>query len=133
MKGLLLRYKSFIAYAFFGVCTTLVNVVAYYVCNTLLAISNVPSVVYSWFVAIVFAYIVNKLWVFDCRSYAAIVILREFCSFVTCRLLTGVIDVAIMYVAVDLCRQEPIFWKLIANILVIILNYIAMRFLIFIK
>lgn len=133
MKSLLFQYKSLIAYAFFGVCTTLVNLVAYYICNSLLSISNVPSVIYSWIVAIIFAYVVNKHWVFDCKESTLKIIAREFSSFVACRLMTGVIDVAVMYVAVDLCCLEPLLWKFIANVLVIILNYLAMKFLIFIK
>lgn len=133
MKELLIRYKHFIAYVLFGLCTTAVNVVAYYICNSIFCIPNIPSVVCAWFIAIAFAYIVNKLWVFESKTFEHLCVLREFLTFIFCRLLTGLIDVIIMYVAVDVFAQEPVLWKALSNINVIILNYLAMRFLIFIK
>lgn len=133
MKELLIRHKHFIAYAFFGLCTTVVNVLAYYICNSVFSIANVPSVVIAWIIAVVFAYFVNKVWVFGCKSFDLSCIIREFSAFISCRLLTGLIDVLIMYVAVDVLELLPVLWKTLSNIIVIILNYLAMRFFIFVK
>ncbi len=133
MKSLLLKYKHFIAYAFFGVCTTVVNVSSYYVCAEVLSIANIPAVIIAWIIAIAFAFIVNKIWVFESRAYDCRTIIREALTFTTCRLLTGLIDIVIMYIAVDVCNSEPVVWKALSDLIAIVLNYLAMRFLVFIK
>ena len=130
---LLKKYKSFILYAIFGVFTTLVNIGVYYGLYDLLHIANVTSTVVAWFLAIVFAFIVNKLFVFESISWRKDVLWQEALNFLVCRLLTGLLDVGIMYVAVDLLSWNSVFWKLISNILVIILNYVANKSIIFRK
>lgn len=133
MKRLLKKYKSFILYAFFGVCTTIVNVAVFYLCYNVFEIQNVPATIVAWILAVLFAYITNKLFVFDSKSFAANVLKREIPSFFGCRLLTGVLDVGIMYVAVDLLESNSTMWKLISNVIVIILNYVASKLAIFRK
>jgi putative flippase GtrA len=81
--------------------------------------------------AVLFAYITNKLFVFESKSFASSVLKKEMLSFFWCRLLTGIIDVAIMYVTVDLFLRDSTSWKVISNILVILLNYIASKRIIF--
>lgn len=130
---LIKKYKSVISYLFFGVCTTVINIATYYLCYNISDIPNVPSTVIAWVVAVVFAYITNKLFVFDSKSFKADVLVREVASFFGCRLITGILDVIIMYVAVDVMDMNSTLWKLVSNILVIILNYIASKLVIFKK
>ncbi|MCD8314383.1 MAG: GtrA family protein [Firmicutes bacterium] len=130
---LIKKYKSIISYLFFGVCTTVINIATYYLCYNISAIPNVPSTVIAWVVAVVFAYITNKLFVFDSKSFKADVLVREMASFFGCRLLTGILDVIIMYVAVDVMDMNSTLWKLVSNVLVIILNYVASKLVIFKK
>lgn len=133
MAELIKKYKSIISYLFFGVCTTVINIATYYLCYNVSGIPNVPSTVIAWVVAVIFAYITNKLFVFDSKSFKADVLIREVASFFGCRLLTGVLDVMIMYVAVDVMDMDSTLWKLVSNILVIILNYVASKLVIFKK
>lgn len=130
---LIKKYKSVISYLFFGVCTTVINIAVYYLCYNISGIPNVTSTVIAWVVAVVFAYITNKLFVFDSKSFKADVLVREVASFFGCRLLTGILDVIIMYVAVDVMDMNSTLWKLVSNILVIVLNYIASKLVIFKK
>lgn len=130
---LIKKYKSVISYLFFGVCTTVINIATYYLCYNISGIANVPSTVIAWVVAVVFAYITNKLFVFDSKSFKADVLVREVASFFGCRLLTGILDVIIMYVAVDVMDMNSTLWKLVSNVLVIILNYVASKLVIFKK
>lgn len=58
---------------------------------------------------------------------------REFAAFLSCRVATGLADIAIMYVGVDLLRMQPILMKLLANVVVIVGNYLASKFFIFKK
>ncbi len=130
---LIKKYKSLISYGFFGVLTTVVNIVTYFVFYDVLRLSNVASNIIAWVFAVVFAFVTNKLFVFNSKSLKFNVIAKEAVSFFSCRFLTGVMDVAIMYFAVDVFFQNAALWKIISNILVIILNYIAGKMLVFKK
>ncbi len=128
---LLKKYKSVILYIIFGVLTTLVNIATYYIFYNLLCVANVISTIVAWILAVVFAFVVNKLFVFESVSWRKDIVFKEIRDFFTCRILTGLLDVGIMYVAVDLLSWNSMIWKLISNILVTMLNYIASKFIIF--
>lgn len=133
MISLIKRYWGIIAYLFFGVCTTLVNLITYQICYSICGISNVIATIIAWILAVLFAFVTNKLFVFDSKSWKAEVLQHEVPSFFGCRLLTGILDVVIMYIAVDMMGLNALLWKLISNILVIVLNYVASKLLIFRK
>ncbi len=133
LADLFKKYKSFIFYAFFGVCTTLVNLLFYRLFYFVLGISNVPSTVIAWLFAVLFAFITNKLWVFDSKSFEITTFLPELVKFFICRIATGLLDVLIMWIAVDKMRWNAMAWKLISNVLVIVLNYAASKLVIFVK
>ena len=133
IKHLIIRYKSLLAYAFFGACTTCVNVASYYILTEYFNWQNIPATVLAWGVAVFFAFITNKLWVFCSSSFKIKTIAWELCSFYACRLLTGGFDITIMYLAVDIAHFQPTIWKTISDILAIILNYIASKCIVFKK
>lgn len=133
LVDLLRKYKNFFVYAFFGVCTTLVNLFSYRLFYFVLEISNVPATILAWLFAVLFAFITNKLWVFDSKSFAASTCLPELVKFLICRITTGVLDVGIMWFAVDKMMWNAMLWKLISNGIVIVLNYIASKLVIFVK
>ena len=133
MIKLIKKYRGFIAYLFFGVCTTLVNMVTYQICYHSFKIPNVPSTLAAWLLAVLFAFATNKIFVFDSKSWAMVVLRHEIPSFLGCRLLTGILDIIIMFVAVDMMQLNALLWKFLSNILVIILNYIASKLVIFKK
>lgn len=130
---LMKKYKSFILYAVFGVFTTAVNLAVYHLCYYQAGLSNTLSNVFAWVMAVTFAYLTNKSWVFDSKSWAWSVLCKEIPSFVSCRLATGFMDLAIMYVCVDLLGWHAMLMKLVSNVLVIILNYIFSKLVIFRK
>ena len=119
-----MEYKSIISYLFFGVCTTLINWGVYFLCYNILSIPNVVSTVIAWVVAVVFAFVTNKLWVFDSKSFDSKTLIHEIWTFFVARLATGVLDIAIMYFAVDVFNMNSTVWKLLSNVLVIIINYV---------
>ena len=127
------KYKSFIAYGVFGVFTTVVNIVAYNICYYNLELSNTLSNIIAWVLAVTFAYLTNKVWVFDSKSWKWEVLRREVTTFISCRLATGIMDIIIMFVCVDLMGWHAMLMKLLSNILVIILNYIFSKLIIFRK
>jgi len=133
MKKLLAQYKDVIPYLFFGVCTTLVNVVVYWLVARFLHMDVMPSTIVAWFAAVLFAYFTNRKWVFHSNAHGRAEITRELFSFFGCRLATGVVDWVCMFIFVDLLLWNDVFIKFAANVLVIVLNYIASKLLIFSK
>lgn len=133
MKKLLFKYKSFILYAVFGVLTTLINWGSYYLCYSILYIPNIPSTIIAWVLAVAFAFVTNKIWVFSSKSFDVKTMLHEIWTFLAARIATGVLDVVIMFLAVDVFEMNSTAWKLISNIIVIILNYLLSKFFIFNK
>lgn len=133
MKKLIEKYKSIIAYGIFGVLTTVINIACYEVLYSHVHISNVVSNIIAWVIAVAFAYVTNKIWVFESKSLAPKVLLTEIWKFITCRLATGALDLAIMYVGVDLMHGPSMMLKIISNVIVILLNYVASKIIIFKK
>lgn len=133
MLKLYRKHRQVILYLFFGVCTTLINTLCYHVLYQRSGLGNILSTVLAWAVAVLFAFVTNKLFVFQSRAGSLSDGLRELGSFFGFRLLTGVLDVIIMAVAVDLLHYNGVLWKLISNVIVTILNYVASKFIIFRK
>ena len=133
LKKFFINNKQSIMYLIFGVVTTVVNVVVYYISYNLLSIPNVISTIIAWIVAVIIAYFTNKLWVFESKSFAPSVFFREISAFFSCRLLTGAMDVAIMWFGVDSLSFNSTIIKILANIIVIIANYTVSKLFIFNK
>ena len=138
MKNLILKisslfstHKQIVLYLIFGVCTTVINTVCYWLLYDVLSWSNLLSTVIAWLAAVIFAFVTNKRYVFESKKSGIHEQLTEFASFFSCRILTGILDVVIMAVAVDMLKWNGLVWKLISNIIVTVLNYIASKFLIF--
>ena len=131
--GLIKKHKSFIAYGVFGVLTTVVNIVTYNLCYNSAGMSNTLSNVIAWVLAVTFAYLTNKVWVFGSTSWKWKVLKREVTAFISCRLATGILDIVIMFICVDVMEMHALLMKVISNVLVIILNYIFSKLVIFKK
>lgn len=133
IKKLIIKYQSFLAYAVFGVFTTVVNIVVYNLCYERAGMSNTLSNICAWVLAVLFAYLTNKVWVFGSHSWKWSVLKKEVSAFVSCRLATGVMDLVIMYICVDLMHWPAMLMKVLSNVLVIILNYVFSKLIIFKK
>ncbi|MDD7638468.1 MAG: GtrA family protein, partial [Clostridiales bacterium] len=131
IRELIVKYKELISYGIFGVLTTVINIAVYTVCYNLLGISNVVSNVIAWILSVLFAYVTNKIWVFESKSTEWKVLIYEMGSFFGCRLATGLLDLAIMYVTVDKLALNSTLMKCVSNVIVIIANYIFSKLVIF--
>lgn len=125
------NYKEQINYLVFGVLTTAINIVVYYFAYNILTISNVISNIIAWILSVLFAYITNKYWVFENYNNKISELIYEIFSFFGCRLATGLIDLLIMYITVDILSLNSLVMKIISNVIVIILNYIASKIIVF--
>ena len=133
IKVLLKKYKFIILYGIFGVLTTLINIVSYSLFYSVFGVSNVISNIIAWVLSVLFAFITNKLWVFESKSFEFKLFMAELGNFTLCRLATGVLDLGIMFVGVDLLKGPAIILKVVSNIIVIILNYVMSKVFVFKK
>lgn len=131
IKALYEKYKDIVPYAVFGVLTTVVNIAAYWVSAHLINLGVMCSTMIAWFLAVLFAYITNRKWVFHSEETTLSGIRKEVLSFFTCRFATGVVDWLCMFIFVDMIGLNDVVIKTLANIAVIILNYVASKLVIF--
>lgn len=133
IKELLKKYKFIILYGIFGVLTTIINIVTYALCYDMFNISNVVSNIIAWVLSVLFAFITNKIWVFESKCFDFKIFIKELWNFIVCRLATGALDLGIMYVGVDLLKGPALILKIASNIIVIILNYVMSKLFVFKK
>ena len=138
------KYAEVIRYLFFGVLATLLNIVLYAVFKALFGYeaANSWGNVADNVLCILFAYFTNRIWVFRSKAHGSAA-LREFGSFVACRLGTLVVDAAIMFVGGNLVGPALVpaaylgLWgvgvKVFSNVIVVVLNYVFSKLLIFKK
>lgn len=125
------KYKDVIPYLFFGICTTLVNISTYYICAHTLSLAVMASTVIAWILAVLFAYVTNRTWVFHSQENTSRGITTEILSFFACRLTTGAVDWGCMLLFVEVLRFNDVMIKILSNIVVIILNYLASKLIVF--
>lgn len=133
LLALIRRHYDVLSYLFFGVLTTVVNYLVYLPCYNLLHISASISNVIAWVAAVAFAFVTNKPFVFQSHDWSASVVLPELTKFVGCRVGSGVLETAILFVTVDCLQWNGNVIKLIVSVLVVILNYFGSKLLVFRK
>ena len=132
IKGLYLEYKEVINYLVFGVGSMVVNFASYFIFARLLKIDEVVSSAMSWFCAVLFAYITNKLFVFESKTTTAKEVIKECASFFLARIVTGILcDVGTFAVMVKVLKINDIISKVVTQVMVVILNYVFSKFIIF--
>ena len=133
MKKLLVKYWDVITYLVFGVLTTVVNYIVYLPVYNLLGLSAAVSNAIAWVVAVAFAYLTNKPFVFKSHDWSAKTVIPELTKFVSCRVASGVMETLILLVTVDILMWNGNIWKVLTSVLVVILNYFGSKLLVFKK
>ncbi|MBO7251142.1 MAG: GtrA family protein [Oscillospiraceae bacterium] len=133
MIELVKKYWDIISYLFFGVLSTIVNYVVYIPAYHVLGLSAAVSNVIAWAVACTFAYLTNKPFVFKSHDWSMKTVIPELGKFVSCRVASGAAETIILMVTVDILGWNGIIWKLITSVMVVVLNYIGSKFLVFKK
>ena len=131
LKEMMEKYKDIVPYAIFGILTTIINIVVYLFFAHILKKEIMLSTLAAWFFSVLFAYVTNRKWVFYSGILTFSNIIREAVAFFICRLATGMADILIMFVFVNIFHFNDLFIKIISNIAVIILNYVASKWIIF--
>jgi putative flippase GtrA len=139
IKELIIKYKEIITYVIAGGLTTLVNYVVYTLLTLLTPLSITVNNAIAWVAGVVFAFVINKLWVFESKSKQAKTVIKEFVSFVVSRALTGVLEIFAPEWLIKLGLNQTIFGikgmlaKLLVSIIVVILNYVFSKLIVFKK
>lgn len=126
-------FTHFMLYGIFGVLTTLLSWLLYWSATRLLALKPIPASAISWFLAVLFSYTTNRKYVFHSGINTFSGIVRECASFFGSRLGTGIFDLIVTYIFIELLKFYDMPVKIISNIIVIIMNYIFSKILVFKK
>lgn len=129
------KYKQVIAYLFWGVVTTVVNIGVFQWLSSGVHMNYQVANIIAWFLSVLVAYFTNKVWVFNSHYTTVNAFAVEFVEFYVYRGLTLLIDVAFMFVGVTLLHfnspLEKLVVKTLDNVVVIIANFVFSKFLIF--
>ncbi len=133
VRSLFRKYYDLLAYLVFGVLTTAVNYLIYLPCYNLLQLPAVVSNLIAWVGAVAFAYLTNKPFVFRSHDWSAKTVIPELTKFVSCRVASGAAESAILWITVDILGWNGNLWKLVTSVLVVVLNYIGSKLVVFRK
>ena len=130
IKKIYIKYKEIINYLIAGFLTLIVSISSYALLSKILHIYYIISNIISWILAVLFAYYVNRKFVFKSTSMKREKV-YEIINFFKYRVLSLIIETILMYLLVDIILINDLVSKVIVQIIVIILNYIFSKFLIF--
>jgi putative flippase GtrA len=133
LKNLFRSHYDLLVYLIFGVLTTLVDWLVYLPCYNMLQLSSAVSNVLAWAAAVAFAYVTNKPFVFRSYDWSWKTVGPELTKFVGCRIGSGLLETAAIFLTVDLLHWNGNVMKLILAVVVVILNYIGSKLLVFKK
>ena len=150
--------REIVTYIIFGVLTTAVNLITFYITkqifisigwdgvfNAMLGSAGwekalallgsgtdyLDATVIAWTVAVIFAFVTNKLIVFESKSWKPAVAGKEFIGFIGARLFSPLVELLCMFIMVTLLHWNEFVAKVIVQIIVVILNYVFSKLIIF--
>lgn len=126
------KYKEALLYLFFGGCTTLINIIMFFICRQFNLGVDLSNVI-AWLVAVIFAFVTNKLIVFDSKDMSSKKVVKETVGFFIARIISLGIDTGILHLMIDYMKISELISKIVSNIVVIIVNYIFSKLFIFKK
>ena len=126
------KYSEFLWYGFFGVLTTLINIVSFALLDKT-GLNVYFSNLIAWLLSVLFAFITNKLFVFNSKDFTFKVFFKELVSFFFFRILSLGIDMAGMFICLESIKLSKLISKIIVNVIVIVANYIFSKLFIFKK
>ena len=131
LRELLKKYREPIAYLFWGGATTAVNYGIYFFCTDLLKMNIYVTDIIAWVGAVLFAFVTNKLFVFDSKSWTPTVVLPEFLKFTGARVFSLGLELLLMWIAISLLHLPDGMVKIGVSVLTVLLNYVFSKLFIF--
>ncbi|WP_338450372.1 GtrA family protein [Niallia oryzisoli] len=125
------KQKEIINYLIFGVLTTAVNIISFWILDRYVGMDYRIAVTIAWVLSVLFAFITNKLYVFNSKKTDFSAVVKELTSFLFFRFLSYLLDLFTMILLVEILLADSLLAKIIANIFVVIFNYFASKLVIF--
>ena len=131
LKSFFKKYEHLIAYLFFGFLTTLINLVSFWLLSSFTKIATIPATVTSWIITVAFSFIKNKILVFKSKNKTKKETTKEIINFLIARVATLFVEVFLMWLMVDQLHHDKLIWKLLCNVITVVLNYLFSRLFVF--
>lgn len=122
--------KEIILYIVFGILTTVINILAFFGLYEVFDVDIILANVLAWIISVIFAYLTNRRFVFVSKRENFI---REMSLFFIARLSSLLLDTIIVYIGIKTLAIHALIVKVIANVIVVIFNYVVSKFIIFKK
>jgi len=133
VRSLILKYQDIILYVIFGVLTTVVNFLVYFLFSRIIPVYYIAANAIAWIASVLFAFVTNRIFVFKSEATSRAGIAREFFAFVASRVISGLLETAMLFFGVDVASLPDIPVKIAAAVLVVIINYLFSKYFIFVK
>ena len=133
LKSLFLKYREFILYVFFGGLTTLVNWAGYWLLADVFHVPYLWATAIAQILSILFAYVTNRIWVFESKAKGFSAVFWEMVRFFGCRAASFVLDLLCMRIGVGGLHINDMVMKLLSNVIVVIGNYVFSKLIVFRK
>ena len=133
LKSLFLKYREFILYVFFGGLTTLVNWAGYWLLADVFHVPYLWATAIAQILSILFAYVTNRIWVFESKAKGFSAIFWEMVRFFGCRAASFVLDLLCMRIGVGGLHINDMVMKFLSNVIVVIVNYVFSKLIVFRK
>lgn len=127
------KYKELLLYLFFGALTTLINIVVFALFTEAVALDELIANLIAWVVAVLFAYVTNRIWVFNSHCKNALLLIKEILSFYSGRIFTLLVEEFILWLFIKQLLLAALPIKIAAQVLIIVLNYIISKLFVFVK
>lgn len=125
------KYKEVLLYLFFGGLTTVISIGSYAFFDVSMHIDPMIANILSWILAVLFAYVTNRIWVFTNVAKDLNGLIQEIFSFFGGRVATLLMEEGILYIGIKLLGMNSILIKVLAQVLVVIANYIISKLFVF--
>lgn len=123
--------REITSYLIFGILTTIIDAVTFFISNKIINIDYIISTIIAWIVAVLFAYITNKIWVFKSNIIEFSIIIKEAITFFIARLLSLLFTLIWMFFTIECLGIDEFFSKLLTNIFVVVMNYFFGKLFVF--
>ena len=128
---MVLKTKLITSYIIFGILTTIVNIAVFYILTQLMGLPYLISNAFAWILSILFAYVTNRQFVFNIDENNRNNFSKGLAYFFSGRLLTGMLDMGVMFALVTILSVNITISKILVNIIVVVLNFLISKFIIF--
>jgi len=133
LKSYCVKYKEVLAYVLFGGLAFVVSIASYVFFNIMLSINELIANVLSWVITVLFAFVTNRIWVFHTTVDSFCGFVRQMMSFYGGRLVTLLVEEIILLVFITILQVASIPVKVVAQVIVMVMNYFISKKIVFRK